>query len=125
MKLRIRGNSIRLRLTRSEVAQFDEKGLIEETIAFNFAPMQQLIYALEKITVENVSATFENNRLCIFVPQAQAENWANSNQIGIEAEQLLGENKRLRILIEKDFACSEDRPDEDESDTFPNPLQSI
>jgi hypothetical protein len=123
MKLRIRGNSLRLRLTKTEVARFAETGAIEDMIEFGFAPHQNLHYALKKSDSENVHATFEENRICVLLPHEKAENWTNSDQNGFEAEQIVGEDKRLRILIEKDYACLEERPFEDESDAFPHPFK--
>ncbi len=125
MKLRIRGNSVRLRLTKSEVAQINEKGRVEETVEFGLESSQTLVYALETTALlENTRATFENNCLRITVPKNQAEKWTNSNQVGIEFEQVFGNDKYLRILIEKDFACLEERAGEDESDAFSHPLEN-
>jgi hypothetical protein len=124
MKLRIRGNSVRLRLTRGEVARFAEKGLVEEAIEFGFAPPRRLIYALQTVaTAEKVGAAFDDNRLSVSIPKLEAEKWTSTNQISIEARQSLGDDKYLRILIEKDFACLETRLGEDESDAFPHPLE--
>lgn len=115
---------MRLRLTKSEVARFAEKGLVEEAIEFGFAPPRRMIYALQTAaTAEKVSAAFDDNRLSVSIPKSEAEKWTGSNQIGIEARQSLGEEKDLRILIEKDFACLETRPGEDEADAFPHPLE--
>ena len=123
MKLRIRGNSIRLRLTKSEVTRFAEKGLVEETVEFGTGEHQKFFYALSFSTdVDALRAVFENNRISVLLPKAQAEQWAQTNQVGIRAEQSLAGNKTLQILIEKDFACLEKRPSEDDADTYENPL---
>lgn len=130
MKLRIRGNSLRLRLTRSEVAQFGDTGSVEEAIEFGGsggAASQQLIYSLVSSNdIEEPTAVFENGRITVSVPRAQAAGWTESNQVGIEAEKPLGgEGRTLRILIEKDFACLEPRKDGDEdTDAFEHPLQN-
>ncbi len=122
-KLRIRGNSVRLRLTQSEIAQFRKNGSVEETVEFGFA-MEQMIYALvTDAESEKINATVENNLLSVFVPKSVAEKWTNSEQIGIEALQLIEDQKHLRILIKKDFACLEKRTGEDDSDAFPHPLE--
>ena len=47
MKLRIKGNSLRLRVSRSELAQFQAGSRIEETIRFTAAPEATFTYALE------------------------------------------------------------------------------
>ena len=59
--------------------------------------------------------------MTIYVPRAQADKWANTEQIGLEIEQKIGGGNLLRILIEKDFACLEPRAGEDERDAFPHP----
>ena len=45
MKLRIQGNSLRLRLTQKEVAQLCEWGRVESVV--EFSPGQELVYLLE------------------------------------------------------------------------------
>jgi len=124
MKLRIRKNSLRLRLTKSEVAQLGETGIIEETIEFVGNDSQQLIYALESADeIENPDAIFNGGRITVFIPKRQAEKWTQTNQIGIETEKLLDNGRTLHILIEKDFACLEPGRGEDDTDTFAHPLE--
>jgi hypothetical protein len=121
MKLRIKGSSIRLRLTQSEVAEFAETGKCEDRTEFA-DPSQHFSYAvITDPKAEEVSANFENGRISIFIPQAIAEKWFPAEQTGISAEQNLPSGKKLRILIEKDFACLTPRAEEDESDNYPHP----
>jgi hypothetical protein len=99
-----------------------EKGLVEETVEFGVLENQRFVYALSASTeIVSPCALLETNRIAVLIPESQAVEWAKTNQTGIRAEQLLGANKTLQILIEKDFACLEDRPGEDESDSFPHP----
>ena len=122
MKLRIRGNSIRLRLTQSDFAQFADTGSVEERVEFGFTK-PALAYRLERTEGDDtVRANFEDQCLSISIPTAYAENWIKSEQAGIEATQAIGDNKVLRILVEKDFACLAERVNEDDSDAFTNPL---
>lgn len=124
MKIRMKNNAVRLRLTRGEVARFAEAGRVEEAIEFGLKPFQQFVYALRSdAEIKEVQAIIENNRITVFVPEARADEWANTNKTGIETEQALGGGKTLRLLIEKDFACLEPRPGEDDRDTFPHPLE--
>lgn len=124
MKLRIRGNSVRLRLSKGDVARLEETGLIEETIEFGFDSAQKFAYALAA-GGDRVRAVFENNRLAVFMPSEQARAWARGAEIGVSAEQPLADDKTLRILVEKDFSCLDERPGEDESDLFANPAGKI
>lgn len=122
MKLRIRGNSIRLRLTKGDIAQFTTTGSVEESVDFGFA-QQALCYRLDRTEDgDTARANFKDQCLSISIPAADAESWIKSEQVGMEATQPIGNNKVLRMLVEKDFACLAERFDEDDSDAFTNPL---
>lgn len=116
MKLRIKGNSIRFRLTQSEVQTFAGEGVIQEVIHFNH---QNFLYALEKRSTQQLTASFENGKITVFVPIEIANQWTDSEEISLE-----GNDGELRLLIEKDFVCLKPRKDEDESDNFPHPNQN-
>lgn len=119
MKLRIRGNTLRLRLTQSEVARLDADGRVEDAVVF--APGVELHYAIEaRDGVDAPRADFDAGRLRLAVPHAAARRWITSDEAGIEAEQPNGSREPLRIVIEKDFACLH-RESED-ADAFANPL---
>lgn len=121
MKLRIRGNSIRLRLTKSDIAQFAATGSVEEKVDFGFAK-SALYYRLNRTEDDDTTrARFEDDCLTISISAADAENWIESEQVGIEATQPIGNEKVLRILVEKDFACLAERVNEDDSDAFTHP----
>lgn len=125
MKLRIRGNSLRLRLTKSEVAEIGAGGAVEETLEFGGEPAQRLIYALASADdIENTTAVFADGRITVLISTAQANRWARTSQIGIEAEKTISEKRTLRILIEKDFFCFEPRTGEEDADTFEHPFES-
>ena len=124
MKLRLKNNSVRLRLTQNEIDLFNDSGHVEETIEFGVEPHQQFVYRLESSAdTESMRAIFEDNRITIFLPKTQADEWANTRQIGVESSQEIGGGKTLRLLIEKDFACLEPRAGEDDADAFPHPRQ--
>jgi hypothetical protein len=116
MKLRIRGNSIRLRLTQSEVETFETVGAVEESVNFGNQDKPDFCYVLEKSGTQNLQASFDDGKITVSVPKAIADGWVNSEQVGIE-----GDDGELQILIEKDFACLTPRKGEDESDNFPHP----
>lgn len=120
----MKNNSVRLRLTQSEVTRFAETGQIEETIQFGFEPQQQFVYRLESSSeIAEIQAQFQENRLTIAVPESRGKAWAKSAQIGIKEEQKISGENFLRVRIEKDFACLELRDGEDETDAFPHPLE--
>lgn len=118
MKLRIKGNSIRLRLTQTDVSKFITDGKLVETVEFGNDSETKFSYELlVSETAENVRAAFNNGTISVLVPKNTAKDWANGESVGIAGD----ENSKLKILIEKDFACPAPRLGEDESDNFPHP----
>lgn len=120
MKLRIRDNSIRLRLTRSEVETMNTAGLVRAFVPF--AGGVRLIYSLESspACVDPV-AQFANGELSVRLPQSAVQQWVSGDDVAIASEQQLDQGGFLKILVEKDFACLAPRDGEDESDMYPHP----
>ncbi len=120
MKLRVRDNSIRLRLTRSEVDLVRTDGLVRGRVPF--AGRNSFDYILESspATVKP-EAHISNNVLTVRSPETEILSWANSNEVSISASQILDGADQLSILVEKDFACLAPREGEDESDMYPHP----
>lgn len=121
MKLRIRQNTIRLRLKRGEVDQIASgKSIVEET----HFPDSVLTYRLDVSDDDKFSTSFNDNKLVIGVPLSELTQWAKTDQVSIVAEQALEGSGALSLLIEKDFSClapGHHRPDEDDDDTYPHP----
>ncbi len=122
MKLRIRGNSIRLRLGESEVAQLVGSGRVAERLQFSVSPGEFLTYTIvSSAEAKEIAASFDESEIRIIVPAAAAKEWASSTQVGIDHVQPIDADGGLSILIEKDFRCLAPRPGEDQSDSFANP----
>jgi len=126
MKFRIRADTIRLRLKRSEVAQLAEGASIVEETHF---PHAVLTYRLEVSDDNAISASFDNGSIVVSVPRSMAQDWASTDEVSLHAEQILPGAGSLSLLIEKDFSCLEPghhRNCEDDQDTFPHPrAQSV
>lgn len=121
MKLRIKGNSIRFRLTQSEVEIVEQTGLVKDQIKFSNSI--SLEYEIKAATgLEYVEATYSENKITLKVNESLIRDWAHSDQVTISSSLDLSSNENLTILIEKDFKCLSPR-DEDESDMFPHPKQ--
>ena len=121
MKLRIKGNSLRVRVSRSEVARVLAGDCLEETIHFAPEASATFTYALRKEpSVSRPTVQYTENRVAILIPADRANAWGTTDQVGIEEDISLGNLGSLALLIEKDFACL-DRSDNDNEDTFPNP----
>ena len=120
MKLRIDVNSLRLRLTQKEVAQFRRSGRVDAAVYF--APGRMLSYSIESLpNAAEVSADFDDRAIRVAIPTGVAIQWTDSNEIGIQASQATGDGLRLELLIEKDFQCLH-RTAEQDADAYPNPL---
>jgi hypothetical protein len=118
MKLRIRGNSIRLRLRPSEVKQLLETRSVREKTQFAGG---RLIYQL--VTDKHAAsptAQFTDRTISVVLPHPVIEKWAHSSDVSVDATEQLESGQLLRILIEKDFQCLNPR-DEEDSDAYPNP----
>jgi hypothetical protein len=116
MKLRIRGNSIRLRLTRGEVQDLVTEGRVAELTRLPVGPA--FGYQLRADAAAGaVTATFEAGVLGVAVPKAAAAAWAASDEVAIEGAVPVADGT-LTILVEKDFPCLTVRAGEDDSDAF-------
>jgi hypothetical protein len=118
MKLRIQANSLRLRLNQAEVTLLRDGGHVESSV--EFAAGCSLSYLVEGSRgAESLSANFDGQAIRVTVPMRQLTEWADSDQVGIEARSPAG----VGLLIEKDFQCLH-RSVEEEPDAFPHPLRS-
>lgn len=118
MKIRIKGNSVRFRLTRSEVKQLSETGSVTERTVFGTHVFRYKVKLMSSI--QNLRASYDNNQITMMVPQEDGRNWSHNETVGFENVMELPEGKGLHLLLEKDFTCLEDR-NEDQSDNYPNP----
>lgn len=121
MKLRIRGNSIRLRLSRSELDQIAEAGGAEDRV--RFGPGAELTYRVAVAPGGAVGARFSGDELAVTLPRREVERWLEPEEVSIRGEQAVDGGEALTILVEKDFECLTPREGEDESDLFPHPAR--
>jgi hypothetical protein len=121
MKLRIKGNSLRLRVTPSEVKKLLRDGAIREQVQLTPDPGERLTYAiLSSLSEATTTVAYHSGNITVSVPNSQLTNWACGEEIGVYANVKLGDDRVLTVTIEKDFACL-DRSDAENEDTFPNP----
>lgn len=118
MKLRIKGNSIRIRLTKSEVSTISTAGYLQEETLFG---NNSFVYALQRVEHgDALSAALEQNKITLFVPAAFTKDWPVNSIISFDARVPVAGDKTLYLLLEKDFVCL-DHTTEDQSDNFENP----
>ena len=120
MKLRIRDNTVRLRLTRGEVDELRDRGMV--VARTRFPGGREFQYRVESSPASVVAgAFFSDNVMTVRLPETMVHAWADSEQVSMSGEQQLDGGGSLSVLVEKDFACLAPREDEDESDMFPHP----
>ncbi len=127
MKLRLRGDSLRCRLTQSEVITLAEQGAFEDATHFALGH-QKLVYRLETTADATADATTYATRLTagdagrievtVILPAQVVKQWAATQEVGLYFTEPWG----LKVAVEKDFRCLDPNRDEDESDNFENPL---
>ena len=119
MKLRVRGNSIRLRLTQTEVARIAAGEPVEERTVF--AADARFAYRFETdATLDAPVARYRDGTMCIAWPKEDAVAWATSERVGLAASCAIPDGA-LQLAVEKDFACLAPRAGGEDIDTFPHP----
>jgi hypothetical protein len=120
VKLRIRDNSVRLRLSQGEVAVLSRDGFVSART--DFPDGRSFGYAVECSPASVApAAVFSGNVLTVRLPESAVLPWASSEQVSIAGEQRLDGGGVLSLLVEKDFACLEPREGEDDTDLYPHP----
>ncbi|MCP4974765.1 MAG: hypothetical protein GY931_01270 [Maribacter sp.] len=117
MKIRIKDNSVRFRLTPTEVKKFCKEGRIEKTTQFSSTTF---VYGVMQKQIENLEVDFNDNTITLNVPENFAKDWYDNDVIGLEHYEDLSNSDKFFLLLEKDFACL-DNTHEDQSDKYPNP----
>ena len=83
MKLRIKSNSIRIRLTRIEVNTLAATGYLEEQTLF---ANNKFVYALQSVDdADALSAAMNGNTITMFVPNKLIKYWPVNDVVGFEA----------------------------------------
>lgn len=113
MKIRIKGNSLRYRLTKSDLANLiKNKELAEESHFLS----DKLTYRIVMADSDTITADFINGAITTNLPVNMALSLWQTEQVGFADK-----SGPVHLLIEKDFTCL-DEVEEDQSDNFPNPL---
>lgn len=119
MKLRIRGNSLRIRVSQTELEQISRDGVVSDAI--RFSAESALEYGIEVRRAVSLEARFTGSEIRVIVPESALGKWLAPEEVAISGEQPLASGETLKILVEKDFTCLAPREGEDDSDAFPNP----
>lgn len=121
MKIRLKENSLRFRLLKSEVDKLVTEGYLEEQTSFI---NNTLIYAVQSVEAgDQLSADFIGNKIIMHVPKILIKDWAVNSVVGFNAKMPVTATINLSLLLEKDFVCN-DESLEDQSDNYINPDKS-
>lgn len=122
MKLRVKGDSLRLRIGPAEMTRLMETGRIAETVHFAPAAEASLTYALEiDAQVSAMTVRYAAREVAVLLPAGQARAWADGAEVGMYGAVPIADGL-LEVVVEKDFACL-DRSDAENEDTYPHPKQ--
>lgn len=122
MKLRIKGDSLRLRLSQGEMRALAGGGAVEDKVSFpGGAALRYRLRVDDKI--DALSANYDHDLIDFLVPRALSERWCGTDLVTLSASQPLGTGE-LRLVLEKDWACLAPREGENESDSFPHPASN-
>jgi hypothetical protein len=106
MKLRIQGNSLRLRLSEEEVQQFAQTGRLEAGVAFGPDPSQTLHYVLvRREAIAGITADFTGHAITVYIPESAAAAWIDNADASLSGVVENGSAQGLKILVEKDMDC--------------------
>lgn len=121
MKIRIKGSSIRFRLSKTEVTRLVHEGRVAEETRFGHGTFR---YEAHKTAdAKTLTASFKNGTICFAVPGHLIRTWDTDTVVSIDAQMPVGDGTYLYLLLEKDFQCL-DGSAEDQSDNYINPNQS-
>lgn len=123
MKLRIKGDSIRFRLTRTEVAALVGSGQVADRTRFPAGTA--LGYCLTaEAAATTISATFDAGIVTVRIPLEAARAWAGSEEVTIRADLPVGD-VALVLLVEKDFPCTTPRAGVDDREALFDHRRSV
>lgn len=120
MKLRLLGNSIRLRIQQKELTELDKTGVIKEEISFGPASEHKFIFSLEASgNSSQLDASFDKGCISVIIPHNFVRELVQTDLVGVSHKKTLIGGDLLSILVEKDFKCL--TPREEDADAFPHP----
>ena len=118
MKLRIREQSVRFRLSPEDVASLGRGESV--LVSLNLGAEQTFTYGLEMSGTSLLGVKSVRSGVVIQCPVEMLRKLAETDEVGFERVIDLGGEGSVTVLVEKDFKCLVPRG-EDDGNTFPNP----
>ena len=109
MKLRIRDNSVGLRLTQDEIETLRKQGVLSARTGFPGG--RELRYEVESSPASVAPAAFfSDNVITVRLPETAVLAGVTTEKSAIEVEQVLVDGEKLAIVVAKDRAdCARDK----------------
>jgi hypothetical protein len=114
MKLRFRGNSMRLRVNQKELEKLVTGQELIEKVDFGTT---SLVYSLRASANTRGTAEFDGKRIHVSAP---LRGWARGDEIGFYFVVEAG----LKVAIEKDLECLDGPEEEKDPDAFPRSMKA-
>jgi hypothetical protein len=112
MKLRLKDNSLRLRVSPEEVARLLAGQQVQTITRFGPEPAQCLSYSLEAWPeLPAMTAVYKPGRIRVLIPAHLLDNWNQDTPPSLSETQALGAGQSLTLLVEKDLPCKENPAD--------------
>ncbi|MFY0252623.1 DUF7009 family protein [Chitinophaga sp. 30R24] len=106
MKIRIRGNSIRYRLDKTDLELLVNTGKVESSTHIGAGILHFCLRG--KDITDPVIKIEQDNGIHLLLPNPVLEAWYKPDQVGFEQILHNSDGSELTILIEKDFKCVDD-----------------
>lgn len=118
MKIRLRGNSIRYRLDKTDIELLETIGKVESITHIGASTLH---FCIRGKDITDPIIKMEQDGVHLLIPLPRLNDWYAPEQVGFELILPNTDGSELKILIEKDFKCLTER-NEDESQSFDNPM---
>ena len=120
MKIRLYKDSVRLRISPSELSQLSDGNTINESFNWPGTGNSKLQFSIIPGDGPLAHADMSSGSYSIRIGIQRLKDWEASDEVGIYDKLSLPEQGSLSISIEKDFECK-GRDSEDKTDRFTNP----
>jgi len=117
MKIRIRGDSLRLRLSQSDVQALDREGVVGDELHFPAGTALRCELRVVDGT-DRLDAAFDRHTIGVTMPRAWARRLVDTDEVGVKSDVALEGGRTMVLLVEKDFRCLVPREGEDDGDGF-------
>ena len=124
MKVRLRANTIRLRLTQEEVSAISGGEPVKLCTSFGAGFRQQLVWMVSAHHVgsSNTTILFDGSQVAIELSGEHVSNWLSDGTVEGFTETVASDAEESIILtVQRDYACLVPRDPAEDAGAFPHP----